>query len=307
LRALAAVVSVGVAAAACASDDRVQRPPARTSDGAVVVASFDFAESEMLAEMYASALEEAGVPVRRELRLGPRELVLPALQQQHVDVVPEYLGTALATVDPATRVDRSDAQAVRDALQRALGEWDLRVLRPSPAQNQNVLVTTRRTARRAGVQETSDLRRGAPRLTLGGPQECPQRRYCLPGLRDVYGLRFRDFVPVVGAARVRRALDDGVIDVGVMFSTDGQLAAEDLVVLPDDRELQPVEHVVPVVSRAAVDRYGTRLVGALDAVSARLRTRTLRFLNWRVSVAGNGARAEARAWLVRHGLAERPR
>jgi osmoprotectant transport system substrate-binding protein len=85
-------------------------PPRAPADGAaVVVASFDFTESALLAEVFAQAREGAGVPVRRELRLGPRELVLPALRQGRVDVVPEYLGSALTAVDPDGAAGVGDA------------------------------------------------------------------------------------------------------------------------------------------------------------------------------------------------------
>jgi osmoprotectant transport system substrate-binding protein len=90
-----------------------------------------------------------------------------------------------------------------------------------------------------------------------------------------------------------------------MFTTDGHLAARDLVALRDDRRLQPVEHITPVVSDTAMRRYGDAFAGAIDRVSSRLSTDTLRFLNWRVDVAGNDVAAEANAWLVRHGLVPR--
>jgi osmoprotectant transport system substrate-binding protein len=289
--------------ASCAGHDGTDRgaTPAR-DEREVVVASFDFPESRLLAEVYASALEHAGVPVRREIDLGPRELVMPALQQGRVDVVPEYLGTALDAVDPLARVDRSRTDAVHRALAHALARWKLRVLQPARAQDQNALVVTRSTARRLRLADTSDLQPFAGRLTVGGPPECSHRPACLVGLRRRYGLRFRSFVPISGAGRVRRALDDGVVDVGVMFTTDGEVASDRLVVLRDDLRLQPADNVVPVVSDDAIARYGQRLVGTLDAVSARLTTAELRFLNWRVVVAGNPPAAEARGWLRRHGL-----
>jgi osmoprotectant transport system substrate-binding protein len=302
-RAVASVLVVGSLAGSCSVGRDVTRR-ARSAEH-VVVASFDFTESRLLAEIYAQVLEANDVPVARELSLGPRELVQPALQQGFVDVVPEYLGTALGAFAPGTDLDPSDTRAVRAALRRAVRPYGLRVLAPAPAQNQNTLVVTRATSLRFGIEATSDLAPLAHRFVLAGPPECPERRYCLDGLRDVYGLRFRQFVAVAGASRVRRALDDGVADVGVMFTTDGELAARDLVALRDDRQLQPVDNVTPVVSDDALARYGDRTVRALDRVSARLSTATLRFLNWRVDVAGNDLAAEARAWLVRHDLVPR--
>jgi osmoprotectant transport system substrate-binding protein len=299
---LAWMAGVLLALAACGGGHEAPSVPAE----GVAVASFNFAESRLVAEIYAQALEDEGIPVRRELDLGPRELVFPALRQGRVDIVPEYLGSALTAAAPAATVDRSDPEAVRTALAAAIQPWDLRLLGYADAQNQNGLVVTRATAERLDLRTVSDVGPVARRLTVGGPPECPSRRYCLEGLADVYGLRFAAFVPLARQSYVGQALEDYVIDLGVLFTTDGALAGDDLVVLDDDRGLQPAENLVPMVRSdilAAAD--GTRVAGALDEVSQRLTTASLRFLNWRVSVAGNDPASEARAWLIRQGLVDR--
>jgi osmoprotectant transport system substrate-binding protein len=272
----------------------------------VVVASFNFPESELLAAIYGLAIEHAGIPVRMQLDLGPRELVQPALREGLVDVVPEYMGTALTSLGPVTGVAMRDQAAVRDALVRAYARWHVRVLQPAAAQNQNGFAVTRGTASRYRLRTVSDLAPVASRLTIGGPAECPSRQYCLVGLRTVYGLRFAKFLPFDAEQQRVAALGDGVADVAVLFTTDGYLATGDFVLLADDRQLQPAENVVPVVTAKTVARYGTRLVDALDAVSARLTTKGLIFLNWRVSVAGKNVLAEARGWLERQGIVPRP-
>lgn len=295
------MLAVALAAAGCAPAP-TERVASRV-DGALIVASLDFPESRLLAEIYAQALEGAGVAVRRELALGPRELVVPALRQGLVDLVPEYLGSALAAFDPDARVDRRDPVAVRAALADALTPYGVEVLTPAAAENQNVLVVARATAERLGLATASDLARSGP-VTLGGPPECPTRPYCLPGLESRYGLGVERFVPVEGEALAAQALREDVVDAAVMFSTDGTLAGDDLVALEDDRDLNPVEQVVPVVRADALARHG-RARAVVDAVSARLTTTGVRFLNWRVVVAGNPPEAEARGWLLRHGLLPR--
>jgi osmoprotectant transport system substrate-binding protein len=126
-------------------------------------------------------------------------------------------------------------------------------------------------------------------------------------LRTVYGLRFARFLPLETEQERVTALRDRVIDVAVLFTTDGYLAPGDLVLLSDDRHLQPAENVVPVVSAQAVARYGSRLVSAVNTVSARLTSKGLQLLNWRVEVAGKNVVAEARGWLERQGILPRPR
>src|SRR5688500_8442659 len=123
----------------------------------VVVASFNFPESALLAEIYARAIQAAGIPVRREVDLGPRELVQPALLGGLVDFVPEYLGTALASVQPSAGAAPGDTAAVRESLARALDGRGIRVLDAAPAQNQNGVVVTRATAERFGLRAVSDL------------------------------------------------------------------------------------------------------------------------------------------------------
>ena len=216
----------------------------------IVIASFNFTESQILAELYSGALERAGIPVRRELNLGPRELVDPALAQGLIDVVPEYLGTALRFVDPGSRAGTGTV-AEDAALSRALARWQVEALTPSRAQDQNGLALVASRARALGARTTSDLRRHAG-LVLGGPPECPTRQFCLRGLEDVYGLHFRDFVPLADEAQTKIALQQGVIDVGVMFTTDANFADPSLVVLEDDRHLQPADNIVPVVSTRAL-------------------------------------------------------
>jgi osmoprotectant transport system substrate-binding protein len=162
----------------------------------VVVASFNFPESELLAAIYGLAIENAGIPVRLELGLGPREIVQPALEQGLVNLVPEYLGSALTSLEPAPAVAMSDPAAMRRELARLLARWHVRVLAPARAQDQNGLAVTRATAGRLGLRKVSDLGRAAGRMTLGGPPECPARPYCLPGLRARYGLRFARFLAI---------------------------------------------------------------------------------------------------------------
>ena len=274
--------------------------------GAVVVASFNFPESELLAAIYGLAIRHAGIPVQLRLDLGPRELVQPALEQGLVDVVPEYLGTALSSLEPRPGVPVSDPAAVRAALIRALARWHVQVMTPAAAQDQNGVVVTAATARRLGLRTVSDLRRAASRLVLGGAPECPDRPYCLPGLRKVYGLGFAGFVPFDTEPQRVTALREGVVDVAVLDTTDGNLATGDLVLLSDDRHLQPAENVVPVITGSAMARYGKRLAGAVNAVSVQLTSKELLFLDWRVEVAGADVLAEARGWLERHGILPRP-
>jgi osmoprotectant transport system substrate-binding protein len=300
---LLAVISLG---AACSGDStKPGNSASRSSSDQVVVASFNFPESELLAEIYAQALTAAGVPVRVQLDLGTRELVLPAFQQGFVDLVPEYVGSALQAVAPGNIDDMGSPSLMAARLSAALARWGGRVLSPSPADDQNGFAVTSALAEKYGLRALSDLRKVDGGLVLAGPPECPSRPYCLMGLQRSYGLHFRQFIALDSPAERVAALHQAVANVALVFSTDADLANGELVFLADDRHLQPADNITPMVRDVTVARYGGRLIRALDAVSARLTTSELVFLNWRVEVAGRNAAAEAHGWLVRQGLAPR--
>jgi osmoprotectant transport system substrate-binding protein len=291
-------------ACACGSTAADHTDGAAQHGAVITVGSFDFPESVLLADIDAGALTEQGFPVRVLPDLGPRELVDPALMSGLVQVVPEYSGSALEFVS----VGRQSATSDVTATGRALAGWaagrGLVAGRPFAAQDANVIVVTAATAARYGLRSVADLAQVAPRLAFGGPPECPERIYCLLGLKQVYGLRFRVFIALdAGGPLTLQALQAGDIGVALLFSTDPAITTDHLVVLADDRGLQPAENVVPLVRRDVVARYGPRLLTVLDAVSARLSTISLRALDARVELRGQDPRLVAQGWLRAQGLA----
>jgi osmoprotectant transport system substrate-binding protein len=296
-------VALALAVAACSgSPEAVPSATASLDDDVVTIASFDFPESELLAEIYGQALEAAGFEVELQLGVGPRELVQPALVRGLVEFVPEYAGTALEFMSEGPR-PTSDAAATHDALQRQLRDEPMTALAPAPAQDANAIVVTAGLAEDLGLATISDLRDVAPQLVFGGPPGCPERPLCLGGLQSTYGLSFESFMPLdVGGPLTHQALDGKHIDVALLFSTDPRLADDDLVVLADDRSLQPAENVTPLVRTEVVARGGDTLVEAVDAVSARLTTDGLRALNAEVAAGTPSARVAA-GWLRSEGLA----
>jgi osmoprotectant transport system substrate-binding protein len=300
--AIAAVCAASLLATACGASTDARRTSVLRDD-AISVASFDFPESTVLAEIYAQALEAAGFRVDRELGLGPRELVEPALQRGLVELVPEYAGSALTFVTLGGAPPTSDPEATNRALAEALAPRGITALDPAPAQDQNGFAVTRATATRYGLQTISDLAPVASSLTFGGPVECPRRPLCLQGLESTYGLSFEDFVALDASGPLTAAaLAGGQVDVALMFTTDGQIAQNDFVPLQDDLGLQPAENVTPVVRTDTVQRFGPRLVDVLNAVSAELTEGALRELNAQVGFQHIEPAEAARAWLLAHGF-----
>jgi osmoprotectant transport system substrate-binding protein len=293
-----------MAVAACGDGEpRVAAAPTALDDDAITVASFDFDESRILAEIYSQALEAGGYTVERAFGLGPRELVGPALEQGLVELVPEYSGTALGFLTLGGDAADADVAATHDGLVAAAAAEGITALAPSPAQDTNAFAVTEETADELDLRTVSDLGPAASTLVLGGPPECPTRDLCLPGLESRYDLTFDRFLPLdAGGPLTHQALTEGFVDVALVFSTDPDIRSGGLVGLEDDLGLQPAENVTPLVRTELVDRWGPPLVDLLDAVSARLSTDELRAMNRQLQSPDGSASAIASEWLAAEGL-----
>ena len=290
-------------AAGCDRDRPPPGPPQDPRRPTIRLASFDFPESELLAQLYGQALGQHGFPVEQVVQLGAREVVAPALEQGKVDMVPEYQGSALNFLNDRDRVATADQALTHARLEQAFAPRGVSVLAYAPAQDRNGFVVSGDLARRHGLEKLSDLTPMARRLSLGGPPECAQRPLCLKGLEDVYKLQFARFEPMPSRDVTAAALGTGEIDVGMIDTTDPNLLrpGADLVQLADDKRLQPADNVVPVVRREIVDAYGPPLVRLVNAVSARLSTADLTSLNRQVAD-GQPAAQVATAWLRAHTI-----
>lgn len=284
------------AAAACSAAE--ERPPSAET---ILVGSFDFAESEVLAHVYAEALDAAGYPVEVLESVASREIMEPALEQGHVDLVPEYQGTLLRFLDPAAATSAGGEDRAAEELAELDGllrDRGIVPLDPAPATNSNVIVVTPETADQLELVRISDLEEVAGEWIFGGPPECPTRPLCLVGLEQTYGLSFGRFQPLdVGGPLTLGALLAGDVDVALLFETDPGIARHDLVILRDDKHLQPAENVLPVMREAVLEDHGDEVVRVLDDVSARITTSDLRRLNARIGDEKTTPAEAARDWL----------
>ena len=302
----AACLLLTVACAACTTASSLAPTAGRPGSGSaeITVGSFDFPESVLLAYLYADVLAGKGYPVRVLPDLGTRELVDPALMVGLIQLVPEYTGSALDFASLGRVHATADVATTASALARSFAARGLVTGRPAAAQDGNAIVVTAATAARYRLRTISDLARVAGRLVFGGPPECRERPYCLPGLRVSYGLRFREFVPLdAGGPLTLQALTAGDVDVALLFTTDPAIRARHLVVLGDNRDLQPAENIVPVLRRATAHRFGPGLLAALNALSARLSAAALAGLDAQVGLDSRTPRVVAERWVRAQGLA----
>jgi osmoprotectant transport system substrate-binding protein len=296
-RGVVAFLAVVALLTACGSGGPSESTVSTLNDEVITVGSFDFAESIVVAEVYSQGLEAAGYKVRRAFDLGPREFVGPALSAGLVEFVPEYAGTAAEFYSLDRAMPTDDVATTHTELVHAVGGHRLVALAGAPAQDANTFVVTPSTASRLHLQKLSDLQAVADQLTFGGPPECPTRLLCLAGLSATYSVKFRDFVTLdAGGPLTRGALKEGLVDVALMFTTDPAIADDGLVQLDDDRGLEPAENITPLVRTELVDRWGSDLVGVIDAVSARLTIAAVRELNAAARAADADMAAVAAAW-----------
>jgi len=299
-------LGLAVLCAACTASvghgSSAQVPAGGRQGATITVGSFNFPESILLAYIYADVLAAKGFPVRVLPDLGTRELVEPALMTGLVQLVPEYTGSALNFISLGRRSATSDAAQAYRSLTLAAARRGLVAARPAPAQDANAIVVTAATAARYHLRSIADLANVARKLVFGGPPECRERADCLRGLERRYGLRLA-FIPTdTGGPLTMQALVSGQISVGLLFTTNPAIPRRHLVILADNRDLQPAENITPLVRRTTTDRYGPRLLTALDAVSARLTTPVLRSLNERMELDGLPPRKVADEWLRAQAL-----
>lgn len=266
--------------------------------GSLTIGSVDFDENVIVASMYAEVLEAAGYDVERRFQLGTREVVLPSLSNGELDIIPDYIGSSAEFLEVGTAT--TDTEETAEALRELLADDGIVVLEPAPAQNTNALVVTRETAEEFDLETTSDLAAVGDQLVLGGPPECPERPLCLIGFEETYGIEFADFQPTdAGGSVTVEALEDGDIDVALLFSTDESIRANDWVVLEDDQNLQPVENIAPLVRE---DSLNDEIRDLLNDLSAALTTSEITELNRQVRLDGEDPEDVAATWVDEQGL-----
>lgn len=291
-RAVGAILAMALVATACGSGDSTDGEP-------INVASFGFNESVIVAEIYAQALERAGYTVERSMNLGSREVVKPALENAEIDLVPEYIGTIDSFLGGTPSSDAEATHAEAKALYEELG---VTLLAYSPAEDKNAYVVTAETASANGLTTISDLSAVAADFKFGGPPECPEREFCLQGLETVYGLEFAEFVPLDAAGPITiAALENGDVDLALLFSSQGVIAEKGWVVLEDDMGLQPAENLVPAIRQAVIDAYGDDLANLLSEVSEKLEQAALNEMNKRADLDGEDPAVIAGEWLDDNG------
>jgi len=293
--AFAGTAVAALALAGCASSDPLSGDStdsgSTTDASTIVIGSQAYYSNEIIAEIYAQALEGAGFTVERNFNIGQRDVYIPSLEDGSIDLFPEYTGNLLQFFDPSTTATTSDD--VYAALQDALPDG-LTVLDQSPATDQDSYNVTAAFAEENGLTSIADLA-GIDGLVLGGAPELEERPYGPTGLKDVYG------VDVSFQATADTTVDElvaGNIQVANVYSADPRIKTDDLVTLEDPKGLFLASNVVPVVNADIADE----IADVINAVSAALTPEGLVALNVESTVDQRSSADIAKDWLADNGL-----
>lgn len=284
----------------------------------VRVGSDGFYESQLVAEIYAQALEGAGFGVDRQLALGPRDARAAAFVDGQIDLVPEYVGSGLGfyvlgseDADLAALEVSGDGETNRANLQSAydLQGIEATVLGITAGEDTNAFVVRQDTADELGLASMNDLAAVQDQLVFGLPPECEANALC-KGALEQYGIDFDAIQKELLAAcdaPIADALAGGAVDVGELCSTQPAIAQNGFVELSDDLETQPAENLAPVVRNdflAQVDGGADTVAAILDPISAAITTEVLTDLGVRVAVDQEDIEDVAAEFLASMGAAD---
>ena len=261
----------------------------------IVVGGANFSESTLLAEIYAGALKAKGINASTKLNIGSREIYLRALEDNSVQVFPEYTGALAFNYDKD--YTGTDPEEVYTHVQEVLPDT-LTVLDKSAAEDNDSMVVTKETAAEHNLKTVDDLAAVAGDLTLTAPPEFKERPQGIPGLEKTYGITFGSFRPLTGQGIVQ-ALKNGQADVANIYSTDPAIAANEFVALEDTKKNFGSQNIVPLVRADRADE----VKDALNAVSAKLTTEAIAQMLKQTDIDKKDPKAVAQEFLTANGLA----
>jgi len=288
----AAAAAVGVALAGCAASDPTAAPSSSATTETIIIGSQAFSENEIVAEIYAQALETAGYSVDRKFNIGSREVYIPAIESGEVSLLPEYTGGLLQYFDTATTLKTADD--IYAALPDVLAPSGLSILDQSAASDEDSYNVTKEFSEANNVTSLADLSALTIPLTVGGNSEMETRPYGPSGLLSVYGVTvgFTSIEDYGGPLTVK-ALKDGDVQIADLYTSDPAITSNGFVTLADPEGLMVANNVVALINTAS---FPADAVSVINAVNAKLTTAGLVQINTE-SAAGDSPATIATKWL----------
>ncbi|QHF24026.1 glycine/betaine ABC transporter [Rathayibacter sp. VKM Ac-2804] len=289
----ALAVGAVVALAGCSSSDPLDEGSGATAGGdTIVIGSQDYYSNEIIAEIYAQALEDGGMTVQRDFRIGQREIYLPEIESGSIDVFPEYGGSLLQALEPDTTATTADD--VYSALTDALPDG-LRALDAADASDQNSYTVTQAFADQWNLTDIASLTNVTDPIVLGGNSELQTRPYGPDALQSKYGITTTfQAIEDSGGSTTVDALASNQIQMANIYTADPNIESNDLLPLADPDGLFVADNVVPIVS----DKVDDDAAEILNGVSAKLTAEDLVALNSESVNEQKSAAAIATEWLT---------
>jgi glycine betaine/choline ABC-type transport system substrate-binding protein len=321
-----AVLALALGAAACGSDDDegggggggsggggggggdsaklIENDPAN-SGKAITVGSKNFDEQYILGEIYAQALEAAGFKVDKKLNLGSEQIAYKALKSGQIDAYPEYTGTSLTNFFGVKTDDvPKDPDEAYELAKKDYAKEGITALPRTSFENTYRLATTKEKQKDLldGATTISEVAKlpNASDLSLAGFPECRQRTDCLLGLRDIYKWTPK-FVADEGKYE---PIDKDRSDLGLVFSTDGELTTGQYAVIADDKRMFPPYNISFGVRDEAIKTLGPKGQEVIAAIQEPLTEEAMQELNSRVSIDKQEPQEVAKQYLQEEGFIE---
>src|SRR5436190_13230142 len=270
----------------------------------IVISSKNFTEEEILGQIYALALSAAGIPVKTNMNLGTSDIAQAVLVKggaaDGIDLYPEYTSTGLR--DILKDDTQTDPQKIYDAVKKGYEDkFKITWLDKSPMNDTQAMVTTKEVSDKLGIKSLDDLCAKADQVTVAAVAEFKDRPDALPLLQKTYGgCKFKE-IKVFEPNLRYKALLDKQVDVAQAFSTDGEIAGNNLVLLADPKGYGLPYNVAPVVRDDVLAMY-PNIADLLNKISPKLTNEEISALNWKVAGQNGQPRDIAKAWLAVNGF-----
>ncbi len=284
------------------SDDNPLSGGSEDSGGgkSIVVGSANFPENQLLAEIYAQALEDKGLKVTRKFDIGAREVYYDQVVKGGIGVFPEYNG-ALLSVAVDKKSTATGTEEINAELKAKLPK-SVEILDSAAAEDKDSVTVTSEIAAKYNLKTLADLKPVAKDMTIGAGSEFKTRTQGGVGLKTVYGVEFGKFQPLDAGAQstLLKLLKDNKVQAANLYTTDPAIVEDKLVVLEDPKNLFSSQNVTPLVYKSAVN---DKAKAALNALSAKLTTEDLLEMMKKLVNDKEDASDVAKEWLTNAGLA----
>jgi osmoprotectant transport system substrate-binding protein len=279
-----------------------------TSDkGSLNLYGQNFTEMQIMSEMYAQVLENAGYDVSVKL-VATRDIYIREMKAGRVDVVPEYVAgiadllNVQANGENAEPITSNDPEESLAALEPLAEDAGITMLEPSEATDQNAFAVTQEFADENDLTTLSDYAAMGEPIKLAAAPDCEGRPDCEAGLTEVYGFDIEEIVPLgFGTPQTKDAVLEGEVDLGLVGTTDGSLDDLGLVILEDDKGIQPAQNLIPAVRTEFLDE-NPDVAEVLNELSATLTTEQLGEMNAAVDINREKPEDVAASYLEEQGL-----